>query len=122
MKFDNQMDASIMRQDLLQHLEPAKIEERVFGLGGVQLSFKTTGFFWTYTSKVTKANVLCFIDIQDTYDVTYVPRESFTVHLLDLDISFSRNGKLCSRLCTTECGTYHKGQLQSRSRASQGCL
>ncbi len=35
-----------------------------------------------------KANVLCFADVQDAYEVTYIRKERFTVHLPERDIKF----------------------------------
>ncbi len=32
--------------------------------------------------------------MEDTYDITYVPREAFIVHLPDRDITFEHRGKL----------------------------
>jgi len=38
--------------------------------------------------------VLSFADIEDLYPITYQPQESFTVHLPERDIVFSRRDKL----------------------------
>jgi hypothetical protein len=81
-----------MRPCLLRCLKDAKSEVKVSGVGGVQLSMKKTGyldnFFHVYASDDTRANVLCFADVEDMYDITYVPKEGFTVHLPDRDITF----------------------------------
>jgi hypothetical protein len=95
---DNQADISIIRPDLLQCLEDAKRELRVLEVGGAQSTMKTTEyfdhFFHVYTSKDMKANILCFADVEDTYDITCVPREHFTVYLPDRDIVFHRCDEL----------------------------
>jgi hypothetical protein len=41
-----------------------------------------------------KANVLSFSEVEDAYDITYVPHEAFIVHLPERDITFERRGKL----------------------------
>ncbi len=51
-------------------------------------------FFCVYASHDTRANVLCFSDIEDMYDITYVPKEGFTVHSPDQDITLQWCGKL----------------------------
>jgi hypothetical protein len=95
---DNQANISIMRQELLRAFEHVETEIRVNGVGGVQVRTNETGylqdFFRVYTSPDTKANVLSFADVEDMYPITYEPQESFTVHLPDRDIVFSRRDKL----------------------------
>ncbi len=51
-------------------------------------------FFDIYVSEHTKANVLSFSEVEDTYDITYVPCEAFIVHLPERDITFKHRGKL----------------------------
>ena len=51
-------------------------------------------FFKVYSSEKTLANVLSFSDVEDMYPITYVPGESFIVHLPDRNIEFKRRGKL----------------------------
>jgi hypothetical protein len=95
---DNQADISIMRPELLRMLEPVDHPVKVSGIGGVQLVAKETGyledFFRVYASSDTRANVLCFSDVEDVYDITYVQGHSFTVHLPERDIVFHRKDKL----------------------------
>ena len=95
---DNQANVSIMRPELLSAFEKADTEVRINGVGGVQLSTDETGylpdFFRVYSSSHTKANVLSFADVEDMYDITYIPQESFTVHLPERDIIFHRRDKL----------------------------
>ena len=95
---NNQADISIMRPCLLGCLEDAKIEVKLSGVGGVQLSMKKTGyldnFFHVYASDDTRENVLCFADVKDMYDIMYVLKEGFTVHIPDRDITFQWCGKL----------------------------
>ncbi len=42
----------------------------------------------------THTNILSFAEVEDHFPITYVPRESFTVHLQDRDIVFNRRGKM----------------------------
>jgi hypothetical protein len=51
-------------------------------------------FFDIYASEHTKVNVLSFSEVEDAYDITYVPREAFIVHLPERDITFEHRGKL----------------------------
>ena len=68
------------------------------GVGGLQLTVDRKGylddFFDVYTSEHTKANVLSFSEVEDTYDITYIPRQAFVVHLPERDIVFKHRGKL----------------------------
>ncbi len=95
---DNQADISIMRSELLRMLEPVDNPVQVSGVGGVQLVAKETGyledFLRVYASSDTRANVLCFSDVEDVYEITYAQGQSFTVHLPDRDIVFNRKDKL----------------------------
>ena len=95
---DNQANISVMKPGMLCHIEPAKEEVNICGVGGLQLRVKETGylneFFRVYASEDTKANVLSFADVEDLYDVTYVRGESFVVHLPSRDLEFVRRGKL----------------------------
>jgi hypothetical protein len=40
------------------------------------------------------ANILSFGEVEDAYKITYIRKESFTVHLPDQDTVFRRRGKL----------------------------
>ncbi len=95
---DNQADISIMRPGLLHAFKPAEKTVRVNGVGGLQLTVDRKGyledFFDVYTSEHTKANVLSFSEVEDTYDITYIPRQAFVVHLPERDLVFKRRGKL----------------------------
>jgi hypothetical protein len=95
---DNQADISIMKPGLLRAFKPAEKTVRVNGVGGLQLTVDRKGylddFFDVYTSEHTKANVLSFSEVEDTYDITYIPRQAFVVHLPERDIVFKRRGKL----------------------------
>jgi hypothetical protein len=46
------------------------------------------------SSADTKANMLCFANVEDAYEITYIPRESFIRHLPNQDVVYSRQGKL----------------------------
>ena len=52
------------------------------------------GFFPVYASEHTKANVLSFSDVEDLYDITYVRKRAFIVHMADRDLVFKRKQKL----------------------------
>lgn len=45
-------------------------------------------FFEVYSSDQTKANVLCFADVEDKYKITYIQQEGFIVHMDDRDLVF----------------------------------
>ncbi len=47
-----------------------------------------------YTSEDTHANILSFSEVEDKYNITYVPQEAFIVHLPDRDVRFERKGKM----------------------------
>lgn len=95
---DNQADVSIIHPALLTHIKKAGHELKINGVGGEQLKVEDTGylpdFFEVYSSERTQANVLCFADVEDKYNITYIPQEGFVVHLHDRDITFRRDGKL----------------------------
>jgi hypothetical protein len=95
---DNQADISIMKPSLLRALAPAEKTVKVNGVGGLQLKVDLTGyldeFFRVYASEETRANVLSFTEVEELYDITYVLREAFIVHLPEKDIEFKRKGKL----------------------------
>jgi hypothetical protein len=50
-------------------------------------------FFDMYTSEHTKANVLSFSEVEDTYDIMYVPHQAFKVHLPEIDLVVEHRGK-----------------------------
>jgi hypothetical protein len=95
---DNQADISIMKPDLLRMLEPAERPIKVNSVGGVQLVVNETGYlqdsFRVYATANTKANVLCFADVEDLFEIMYKQGTSFTVHLPDRVIIFKRRNKL----------------------------
>ncbi len=43
---------------------------------------------------VSSTNVLSFAEVEDRFPITYIPRESFTVHSPDHDVMFARRGKM----------------------------
>jgi hypothetical protein len=47
-----------------------------------------------YASRDTKVNVLCFVDVEDLYEIMYQQGTSFTVHLPERDIVFKKRNKL----------------------------
>jgi hypothetical protein len=50
--------------------------------------------FCMHASKHTMTNLLCFSDVEQPYEIMYIPSESFSVHLLGRNIVFSRRDKL----------------------------
>jgi hypothetical protein len=52
------------------------------------------GFFECMGSDDTRVSVLSQADVEDTYDVTYEPGRSYTVHMADRDLEFVRRNKL----------------------------
>jgi hypothetical protein len=91
---DNQADVRVIHQTLLREVEPAEEDVRINGVGGHQFTVEDTGylddFFRIYANTETHANVLSFAEVEDHFPITYVPRESFTVHLQDRDIEEGR--------------------------------
>jgi hypothetical protein len=51
-------------------------------------------FFDVYANEHTKANVFSFSEVEDAYDIMYVPREAFIVHLPEREFTFKHRGKL----------------------------
>ncbi len=98
MLLDNQADVSIIHPTLLREVEPAEEDVRINGVGVHQFTVENTGylddFFRVYASTETHANILSFAEVENRFPITYVPRESFTVHLQDRDIVFNRRGKM----------------------------
>ncbi len=79
---DNQANISIMHPMLLEDIRPAPKKVKVNGVGGKQMIVDKMGmlpgFFRVYASKETKANVLCFSDVEDLYRVMYKHLESLS--------------------------------------------
>ncbi len=44
------------------------------------------GFFPVYASEKTKVNVLSFADVEDLYDIMYICKRAFVVHMSDRDL------------------------------------
>jgi hypothetical protein len=95
---DNQADISIVNPVLLENVRPAEGEIKIKGVGGIQLKVNQVGdlpgFFTVYASKETRANVLSFTDLEDLYDISYVHKKAFVVHMPSGDLVFSRREKL----------------------------
>ena len=91
---DNAADVSVVHPSLLRNLMPLEKSIRINGVGGHQFLVEQTGYldplFSVYASKETKANILSFAQVEDEYPITYVPQESFTVHLPRGDLIFKR--------------------------------
>jgi Arginine methyltransferase-interacting protein, contains RING Zn-finger len=52
------------------------------------------GFFDCLACDDAKASVLSLADVEDIYDVTYIPRKAYIVHMNDRDLVFNRRNKL----------------------------
>jgi hypothetical protein len=69
----------------------------VKGISGKQLKAGHTGylkeFFRVYASEQAVPSVLSLTDVEDIYKVSYVPGETFIVHLPTCDLAFKRAGK-----------------------------
>jgi hypothetical protein len=95
---DNQADVSIIHPSLLREIEPAESSFNINGEGGLQFTVDKEGylddFFHVYTSEDTHANILSFSEVEDKYNITYVPQEAFIVHLPDRDVRFECKGKM----------------------------
>jgi hypothetical protein len=95
---DNQADISILHPMLLKDVQPAERQIKVKGVGGLQMVVDQQGilegFFPVYASKDTKANVLSFVDVEDLYDIMYVQKQAFIVHMGTRDLVFYRREKL----------------------------
>jgi hypothetical protein len=95
---DNQADISIIHPMLLSNVQKLEKGIRVKGVGGLQLIVNEEGilegFFPVYASEKTKANVLSFTDVEDLYDIPYVQKRAFIVHMGDRDLVFNRREKL----------------------------
>jgi hypothetical protein len=96
----------------------------VNGLGGRQLHLTDEGylldFFSVYPSENTAVNVLSLADVEDVCPITYNPRTSFTVHLSDRDIVFTKRGKHYIADCTDVIQVYtmavENEQLYTRAK------
>jgi len=95
---DNQADISIIQLMLLRDVQKSQRRIRVKRVGGPQLIVNEEGvldgFFPVYASDKTKANVLSFADVEDLYDITYIRKRAFVVHMSDRDLVFNRRQKL----------------------------
>jgi hypothetical protein len=95
---DNQADVSIVHPVLLENVRPAERAIKIKGVGGIQMTVNQVGdlpgFFQVYASAETKANILSFVDIEDLYEISYMQKEAFVVHMPSGDLVFSRPEKL----------------------------
>jgi hypothetical protein len=94
---DNQADISIIHPMLLNNVQKSEKRIRLKGVGGLQLIVDEErileGFFPVYASEKMKANVLSFADVEDLYNITYVQKRAFIVHMEDRDLVFNRREK-----------------------------
>jgi hypothetical protein len=72
---------------LLQSIAPGKSEVKVNDARVLQLHIKDTGyledFFTAYVSKETCADELRLAEAVDMYNIIYIPKTWFVVHLPD---------------------------------------
>ena len=73
---------------------PLEKSIKINGVGRLQFVVENTGYldplFPVYASEETKADILSFVQVEDEYPITYIPQESFTVHLPRGDLIFKR--------------------------------
>jgi hypothetical protein len=84
---------------VLEDVKPSEKEIRINGVGGYQMTVKSTGhlpnFFEVYCSPEVKVNVLCFAEVEDLFEVEYREKEGFTVRLQNgKEILFARRNKM----------------------------
>ena len=95
---DNQADVSVLRPRLLSNLYRLDTPSGITGIGGKELNINRVGFlrdfFECMASENIMANILCFADVEDMYDITHVRGKSITVHMKDRDLIFYRRRKL----------------------------
>jgi histidyl-tRNA synthetase len=95
---NNQADISIVHPALLENVRPAEKEIKIKGVGGIQMKVNQVGdlpgFFQVYASEETRAKVLSFADVEDLYEISYVQKEAFLVHMPTGDLVFNRHEKL----------------------------
>jgi hypothetical protein len=91
---DTQANISLFHPSMLQNVQDSNEEIRVNGIGGYQMTVSKKGnlpgFFDVYCHEGVKVIVLCFIDVEDMYDVVYRPNVGFVVHLDGREIIFER--------------------------------
>jgi hypothetical protein len=81
---DNQEDISVVHPRLLREILQADTPVTVNGIGGKQLVAMQTGyldeFFRVHASEQAKPNVSSLANVEDVYEVTYIPGQAFVVH------------------------------------------
>jgi hypothetical protein len=84
--------------DVAKQCPEIRKQIRVKGVGGLQLIVDEEGilevFFLVYASEKMKADVLSFTDVEDLYNITYIQKRAFIVHMGDRNIVFNRREKL----------------------------
>ena len=94
---DNQANISIVHPTLLRNVSKLKKPITVMGAGGPTLILKyegeLPGCFKCYASADSRRNILCFADMEDQFDISYVRGKSFTVHMPRGDLVFHRKDK-----------------------------
>ena len=99
---DPQANVSIMHMDFLSGLRKANRAVNAQGVASGQpgLVLDSVGTLQDFfeckccTSGKASANILCYADVEDKYDITVIPRQAFIVHLPGKDLHFVRRDKL----------------------------
>jgi hypothetical protein len=107
---DNAANISMMHPSLLSDIRQAERKIKVKGVGGVQMIVDKVGtlegFFEVYASESTRANLLSFAAVEDLYEISYVRREAFVVHMDGRDLVFRRRDCLYVAEWTGDGGMY----------------
>jgi hypothetical protein len=99
---DPQANVSIMHPDFLSDIRKVNRRVNAKGVASGQpgLSLDSVGTLRDFfeckscTSGEASANILCYADVEDKYDITVIPRQAFIVHLPGRDLHFIRRDKL----------------------------
>ena len=93
---DNQANMSIVDARLLNGLHHVSAE--VTGVTGhtepVEHAGYLEGFFKCLSSPNITVSVLCQADVEELYDISYVPGSHYTVHMDNYDLNFFQRGKM----------------------------
>jgi hypothetical protein len=93
---DTQANISLFHPSMLQEVQESEKIIKVNGIYQMTVLRKGNlpGFFDVYCHEGVKVNVLCFVDVEDLYEVSYRPNVGFVVHLDGHEIIFERRNKL----------------------------
>lgn len=95
---DNQANTSVIHPRLLKNIRRTSKPVKVGGLSGHTINAdmvgRLDGFFDVLAYHEGTANILCFSDVENRYEITYESRKSFTVHMDEYDLVFYRRNKI----------------------------